>query len=157
MNRKLYIKLAVYIILAVLVIAFIFSNSLKNRAASSEMSTGLAELLKPFFDPFNRMTDEAFHGLLRTLAHGFEFAMLGICSGGIMWCVAEINKKYHIISATLMPLIIAVVDELLQRFNDRASEVQDVLVDFGGAIVGIIAVSIFEYLLSRIKKKKTGV
>ena len=156
-DYKQKIKLVVYLVFAVLVVAFIFSNSLKDSAASSEMSTGVVDILKPFLDPFNRMDEEAFHGLIRKLAHCFEFALLGMCSGGVMWCGVEILGRYHISSAVLFPLVVAVSDEFIQSFSDRSSEVRDVIIDFGGALIGLAVISVVEYLILRNKNKKTGV
>ena len=156
-DRKAQIKLLVYLILAVIVVGFIFSNSLKDREASSKMSTGFVDILRPILDPFNKMTEETFHGLVRKLAHGFEFAVLGVCSGGLMWCVAEMRGRYHISTAILFPLVIALADEFIQSFNDRSSEVRDVLIDFCGALVGLAVVSLIEYLILRTQNKKTGV
>jgi len=148
-NRKLNIKLAIYLAITVIVVIFIFSNSLQNRSASSAMSTGVADFLKPIPDLLGITTDEGFHGLLRKLAHAFEFAVLGVCSGGIMWCWAEKQGRYHIASAVLFPFIVAVMDEFIQSFSDRASEVRDVLIDFGGALVGIAVLSLVKYLIIR--------
>ena len=153
-NRRLTVKIAVYLVLTLLVIGFIFGNSLKTREDSGKISTGIAEILKPFFDPHDSMTADDFHSMIRKFAHGLEFAMLGLCCGGVMWCVAEMSKKYHVAASVLIPLIIAVLDEFIQSFNGRGSDVRDVMIDFGGAVVGLAVISLIETLLSRKRKTK---
>lgn len=115
------------------------------------MSQGIAQMLKPILDPNNRMDEESFHGLIRKLAHGIEFGFLGLCCGGVMWTVFDMKRRLHIASSVLVPLMVATTDEFLQIFSNRGSDVRDVVIDFGGAALGLILISAVELLIRKLK------
>lgn len=135
MNRKH--RLVLFTILSLMVLGFIFGNSLQSRGESSARSSGIADLLRPLFDPFGRISDVQFHHLIRKLAHFTEFAALGFCLIGLAVNTLWIEKKQRWVPA-LLSLATAVADETIQYFTGRACMIRDVLLDFSGALFGIL-------------------
>lgn len=109
----------------------------------------IAEWLSSF--PFfrNWMPEEAFHRFVRKLAHFTEFGVLGLCLGGFAFNLGEINNKKYASLPMLIALGTAVIDEFIQRFTGRTSSVKDVLIDFSGALCGLIVTWIISSVIKR--------
>lgn len=125
------------VILCVLCVGFIFSNSVDNAARSSDKSGAVVAVLQGIVDGFTDgvTVNEAF---VRTAAHFSEFALLGFL---ILFAVWTFTPKYirNIFIALFMTLAVAVTDEMLQMFSDgRVSDVADVAVDFLGSVTGMV-------------------
>ena len=128
-----------------LLIAFIFTNSLQEGEQSAEKSSEVVKAVQKvaaFFDPNSVIataTGEAYdrlHAAVRNWAHFAEFALLG---GLLCWCCFSytFKKIFQIIPPCAVALV-AVTDEILQLFTSgRAFQVFDILLDCGGGIVGI--------------------
>lgn len=127
-----------FAVLSLLVTAFIWGNSVLSRADSSAQSGALAALLKPLLDPFDRMDADAFHNFLRKAAHFAEFAVLGMFTGGFTANLGRMRKKRYISLPLLITLAVAVVDEYIQIFSGRGSMVSDVVLDYSGALTGLL-------------------
>lgn len=129
-------RLTGFMILSVLVLCFIFSNSLQGPEVSNAKSSTVAALLRPLFDLFLQTSDTYFHFLIRKLAHFTEFALLGICLSGV-----AVHTTWEERCRWMLPIggsfMAAVVDETIQRFTGRTSMFKDVLIDFSGAVFGI--------------------
>lgn len=125
------------IVLCVLCVAFIFSNSLDDAARSSDKSGAVVAILQGIADVFfdNVIISE---NVIRTAAHFTEFALLGFC---LIFAVKTFTQKYiqNIFIAFFTALAVAVIDEILQLFSDgRAADVLDIVVDFSGAVAGML-------------------
>ena len=93
---------------------------------SSTQSSGLLALLNHFWP-------ELTHDVLRKIAHFAEYFVLGGCVTGMFFYTASFKFS----KPMLFSLLIAVADETLQLYvAGRSSELPDVWLDFGGAIVG---------------------
>ena len=147
-------------ILIILMLVFIWGNSMlpgeisgrisdtvmdwMNRAAAA---LGLGE------DYFTIMVDQDDDGdldpssyIVRKIAHVTEFALLG----ALLWLRLESTGRKRAITALVVSAAAAGVDELIQLFCDRGSQFRDVVIDSGGAVLGIsLAV-----LISELKKKR---
>ena len=142
-------------ILIILMLVFIWGNSMlpgeisgrisdtvmdwMNRAAAA---LGLGE------DYFTIMVDQDDDGdldpssyIVRKIAHVTEFALLG----ALLWLRLESTGRKRAITALVVSAAAAGVDELIQLFFDRGSQFRDVVIDSGGAVLGIsLAVLISE-------------
>lgn len=143
-------------------IAFIFTNSLKNCEQSVKQSSGVVETVQKvaaFFDPNSKIataTGDAYdklHIVVRVLAHFAEFMLLGSL---LSWCVFSYNfKKIFQIIPPCGLLFVALTDELLQIFTvGRAFEFTDILFDCGGGLVGIGIAILAVWLGVLVYKKK---
>ena len=140
----------IFLVLSILCVMFIFSNSLQDRQTSGSISGVIAELLQKLLDPHGRIAPDQFHLIVRKLAHFTEFAMFGFCLCGL--CVSL--EKQGRCSVLLIAPITAVADELLQSLNDRHPAVTDVLIDCGGALFGMAALLLLRWLLQFVRRMK---
>ncbi len=135
-------------ILTVLIICFIFCQSLMPGEVSGEESgrvvaflnriTTLVGLGEPFTQAF-----------VRTCAHFSEFAVLGISL--VLTYRSYFSKSANIIFLTPLSFtLIAVADECIQLFSKgRAFQFSDIAIDFCGALCG----SLLIFILMLLKKK----
>ena len=122
-------------VLLALTLCFIWGNSLLSREDSSELSGGLLAWLTPLFRALRlEAVDEH---VLRKLAHFGEFALLGLELAGLFFLNRGRAFKSACLSA-LCALAAASADETIQLFSGRAAMLKDVLLDFAGALTGIL-------------------
>lgn len=77
--------------------------------------------------------------LVRKAAHFTEYAMFG-CLFAVYFQKRKENKMDVLVYAWLPVLMVAILDEWLQKYVGRGSLVSDVVIDAMGGIVGISAV-----------------
>ena len=140
--------------LAVVVMSFIFTQSMLSREDSSAKSAVWLALLKPILDPNNRFSEEFIHNLVRKMAHFAEFGALGICVGGFTTNLGRLRGTRYVSLPMLITLATAVCDEFLQYFFERGSMVTDVVLDYSGALTGLLAVAAFVWIQARLASKK---
>ena len=138
----------------VAILAFIFHNSLQDGAASNNRSGQIAEIVEPVLDPRDAVPEEEFHKFVRKMAHFLEFCMLGVSAAMLAMHVSAAYVRCSVFAPLFLVLLSAVTDEFIQSFTGRTSAVSDVLIDFGGAAVGImLAYGAVGLLMKRRKKK----
>lgn len=144
--------------IAVAVVIFLFSA--QEGPQSSSVSNQVAEIVIDLIDEeFDQlpMEDQAsvfafVKKLVRKAAHFGEFAALGffirllISSYGLRW-----GSRLSWLAGTLY----ACTDELHQLFvASRAALWQDVLIDSGGVVAGVLAAHVVRVLISRRRSMK---
>ena len=144
---KKYRYVILFAVLALLTMAFIFGNSLKNGEASNAISTGIAEKLLNLLRTDREIDMDLFHKLVRKAAHFTEFAVFGIFLTLFMFSVEKLTGHCHLSAVFFTALATAVTDEFIQNFTGRSSMVSDVLIDFSGAVTGILLVSLILWLI----------
>ena len=170
-NRKkgrVYCLRVVITLLTGLMLAFIFSNSLKTGTESSGQSSRVVAFIQKVIkivapnSALANATGEAYeklHSAIRILAHFGEFAVLGALVG---WTYSSYTseKKWLFLPLYIL-LLIPVIDEHLQSFTPgRGTEFFDVCVDTAGAICGLIFSMIIVWLgrwLYKRHQKKKGI
>ena len=140
----------IFLGLAVLLVVFIWGNSLLSKEASSGASGSISAWLKRILDPSDRIPKEDFHIAIRKMAHFAEFTVLGLCCGGLFLCYGRETGKQYYALPILLVLLVAVLDEWIQIFSDRGSRVNDILLDFAGAATGLLVM----FVISRLRKKR---
>ena len=128
------------LIAVIAVLCFIFGNSLQNGEQSMQTSGAVVEVVKPIVDPRDEIADETFSTYIRKLAHFTEFFWLGMAVCGVLLSARVYPRLARLrgSEAALFLLLCAVADEFLQSFTGRTSSVRDVLIDFGGALSGLL-------------------
>ncbi len=123
-------------LLPMLVLAFIWGNSILSPEQSSAMSDAVKALLARVF-PFLEGEDTAVSGsfLVRKAAHLTEYMVLGFCIGTL---TLKSGWRYAPFVGCACCLIAADIDETIQIFSGRGSAVRDVWIDFAGALVGVL-------------------
>ena len=148
-------QIAVLIALVVLVTAFIFSNSMRNSVQSNEASDKVLGILAFVTDFFDKLFGEAdWNYIIRKGAHLTEFGALGILVSALVFKVKVHFEKHLMGYGLFYVLLVAVTDEFIQSFSDRTSSVKDVFIDFAGALLGIIIITLIS---SRRKSAKSNV
>ncbi len=135
-RRRVAVVALALVILANII--FIWWNSLQSRTESQTLSLGVLQVLRPLLEtvlPPERVTDH----LIRKLAHFTEFGTLG---AGLALLAVLLRRETlrAAIDCLLAGLAVALIDETIQIFTQRGSQVSDVLIDFAGAATGIAAV-----------------
>lgn len=126
-----------FALLTVLAIGFIWTNSCMSREASGAQSGFIMQILKPLMDPNGVISEEDFHHGIRKAAHFVEFATLGALVGGLFVTIRVKAERSFISMPVLIVLLVAVLDEYIQYFADRGSQVTDVMLDFAGGLTGL--------------------
>lgn len=148
-HAVLFILLAV----TVLILCFIFHNSLQDSTASNTRSGQIAEKIKPVLDPQNTVTEELFHKITRKMAHFLEFGLLGVSAALLAMHISAAYVRCSVFAPLFFILLSAVTDEFIQSFTGRTSSVSDVLIDFSGAGLGILLVYGIVHILCLILRK----
>lgn len=138
--------------LLVLNLLFIWGNSLLPGEQSSALSHWVKNLLQSFL-PVGNMPSGG-EGHLRKIAHGAEFACLGMC---LRWLfgMLQTRKLPAMLLALLWGAVVACVDETIQVFiPGRGPGIRDVGIDCLGLILGILILSagnefVKKYFLNR--------
>ena len=132
--------------LSLLMLLFIYGQSMLPPNESGNLSGFFLTYLKPILDPFGLFDPEAVHLFIRKAAHFTEYALFSLFfaqfCGKMRW--------NNVVFPLFISLFVAVSDEFLQSFTGRGSSVRDIVLDFSGALFGFCIV----WLLSRKFLKK---
>ncbi|MBR3966436.1 MAG: VanZ family protein [Clostridia bacterium] len=158
MSKKRIIAIVIDLLLIALTLFFIFGNSAKNTeksGADSEAVTSFIEQIPPIKEAIenNKLQPGSLEGPIRSLAHFFEFSILGAeLMLLIILLTSSANIKYYFF-VVLLCFILGLSDEIIQSFTDRSTEVVDVIKDIAGGAFGAFAVSLIHFLVRHKKKK----
>lgn len=136
--KKTQLRFIIFLVLAVIVLMFIFGNSLKSGEESNKISTGVMEFILGVIDPAGKIDTKVAHVFVRKAAHFVEFMLYGMCLCGMALAVLEEKKKMYAALTLFVALFSAVIDEVIQGFTSRTSSPRDILLDFCGSVFGVI-------------------
>lgn len=125
-----------FIVSAILATLFIFGNSLKDGASSTESSRVFTDMISKELISSGKTVDKsAITYFVRKTAHLLEFALHGFLITG---CFTG-NFKKRIPYVLALGGITACTDEVIQIFSDgRAAMVRDFFLDLVGCGIGIL-------------------
>lgn len=134
--------------LILLTLCFIWGNSLMPGTVSGAFSDWVGALLSRLLGDVVR--PEAGHGVLRKVAHGTEYLVLGmelwLLFRGMLW------KSWSL--PVLCGVAVALTDETIQLFVEgRSGAIRDVWIDLGGFCVGCLVCA---GILALRRQKKQG-
>ena len=140
-------RLRAYACLILVMLLFIWGNSMLPGEISGELSGGLMEYVGKLFAVFG----SAGEFVLRKLAHFSEYTALGFFLGGLF--TAQGQKGIHRIAMPMgCGLFAACVDETIQIFSEgRGSSLIDVWIDFSGVCFGLVLHEILHRLRLRLR------
>lgn len=142
-------RLRICTTLIVLLLCFIWGNSLLPGDVSGQFSDWVKEILAALL-PGAVPGVTTGGGLLRKIAHFSEFAALGMC---LCWLFGMLQKSNFWPFACGFGA--ACVDETIQRFvPDRGPSLTDVGIDTCGVAVGMMILLIGHYLVRKFKHSK---
>ena len=142
-NQKARLRLLLRLVL-IATLCFIWSNSMVGKEGSASLSRTVTAWLNGIGIP---VTEH----FVRKAAHFCEFGLLG-CELMLLFWLRSGVRFQNLCNAAFAALLSAVTDETIQIFSGRGSQVQDVVLDFSGALTGILLVSL---IISLIEKRKS--
>ena len=142
-NQKARLRLLLRLVL-IATLCFIWSNSLVGKEGSASLSRTVTAWLNGIGIP---VTEH----YVRKSAHFCEFGLLGCELMLLFWLRSGVHFQ-NLCNAAFAALLSAVTDETIQIFSGRGSQVQDVVLDFSGALTGILLVTL---IISLIEKRKS--
>lgn len=108
------------------------SNGLSKKVAEIVVET--VEIVAPKVEINPRRANH----IIRKNAHFFSYLILGVLVMNV-FRLSKINKVKSIIFALIFCILYAISDELHQLFvPGRGAQVRDVIIDTGGAVIGIL-------------------
>ncbi len=138
----------VALVLTILILCFIWGQSLLDGDSSTRESDFIFRLIYPFLYRVFGEVDATSH-LLRKLAHFVEFAALG-CSLSLYFGF----EQKSMLKAMNIALLAALFDESIQLLTvSRGPQITDIWLDFSGAVTGIILFSGILYLFEAISNR----
>ena len=143
-------------------VGFILYNSIQPAVESSKQSSRVVEMVQTVvavFAPDSPIVTatgrdyERLHGVVRTLAHFSEYALLGALGA---WCYRSYtNKKIWLCVVDGGVTLMAVLDEWLQTFSaGRGAQFTDVVVDVLGGGVGIVFALFTVWCVGKVIRKR---
>lgn len=150
MKNKKKSPIILYLLIAA-TLAFIWGNSLQNETTSAVISWSVLNIITPFLEIFVG-TGKVTVFLVRKLAHFTEFAILGIELALLLILYKKITLQ-TISNCLFFALSTAVIDESIQIYSGRGPMVEDILLDFVGAISGFFLIAIVYLIFFRRRKK----
>lgn len=158
LNRKEKTKALILTVVSVLIIAFIFRNSLQDAEQSTLESSFVGELINKMMSFFGidtaSLRDMALP--LRKAAHFTEFFILGTSLYFTFSAYMIKNVKKAVLSL-VFGFCVACIDETIQIFSPgRASQFTDVLIDTSGVLCALLIFSLFAFLKEKRKNTKNS-
>jgi len=162
------------VIICVLWMGFIFYNSSSSGSVSNKSSFAVVNFFRSEKSKIESSTvaeskqntysklpvtkrDKLFNTFVRKNAHAFEYLVLSILVSTALF-VNNKKGKAVLVYIMFICLLLAVLDEYNQKFSiNRTSSVGDVLIDFGGSLIGLALFYIFYYgrrAISRLQTKR---
>ena len=119
-------------------LCFIWGNSLASKTDSRSFSVDVMGLLPIFIQNLFPDTEQLLH-LVRKMAHFTEFACLGGLSAGLLAVYRKVglHPVAHLFAGGFL---VAAIDETIQIYSNRGSQLQDVWLDFAGFSAGLLVV-----------------
>ena len=142
-NQKARLRLLLRLVL-IATLCFIWSNSMVGKEGSASLSRTVTAWLNGIGIP---VTEH----FVRKSAHFCEFGLLGCELILLFWLRSGVHFQ-NLCNAAFAALLSAVTDETIQIFSGRGSQVQDVVLDFSGALTGILLMS---FIIQLIEKRKS--
>lgn len=146
-------RLAICICLLVVLLAFIWGNSMTPGNVSGEMSGWVSRLIGKLL-PFLSPESEHGHWIVRKIAHFSEFAVLGAL---FTWLFAMLmDRKFLLIFLPLgCGMVCAIIDECIQLFSPgRVCSFFDMCIDWSGVLTGLLPMMLTCLFIGRKRRKK---
>ena len=151
-DKKCTIKRIISTFFTVLIITFIFWQSMKPASESSVSSGRVVTLLNNIFSTLG-MGEPFTQNFVRTCAHFTEFGILGL-SLCFMFNTYIEKMKTTFVFSLITSVLVAIFDECIQLFSyGRTFQLKDIIIDTSGALIFIMLTSLLLYKAKRNKSK----
>lgn len=133
--------------------AFIWYRSTLSAVESTVESTNVLEFFEIFIKGLG-LNVEITDFIIRKSAHFCEFALLGCL---VMWSSYLLNYKVAInfLPVGIICLATGTIDEIIQIYSPgRSCQLSDVILDFSGAVAGVLFFLLIFLIYYKIKNRK---
>ena len=163
MSAVLFKRIAAFAAL-ILWLSVIFSFSGESAEVSSgtsasvidKVATVTVEEYKNYTPPQKIEFIESWQHVIRKSAHFTEFFILGALSFTALLTL-PLTRKSRFVIAPVFCLLCAFFDELSQTFSEgRSMQITDMLIDFSGAVLGIIMIWLLTLLVQNVRNKRAN-
>ena len=159
------VLMIIFTVLALAINAYIIYHSCLNGAQSSQASQGVVEVSEEVVNTVRpgTVTPENYNSfatfIRKSLGHFGLFVVSGIFSSLAIYYIFKdfkwIKHFLNTIFALSFGLIIAMTTEIIQlNVPERSGEFTDVLIDYGGYLLGAFLVGVVLFLVIRNHRKK---
>ena len=160
-HKKSIVFVSVLAILTVCCLIFIFGNSLKDSAESTDQTMVIKDLLTDIARFFG-IKGDINTKKLRNFAHVAEFGLLGACLAAIALHTAYKKGKLtlcgsipFVLASMAGGIVFAVIDEIIQLTSaGRACEFSDVVLDTIGVVLGVAFACFVAFIAHKIHRAK---
>lgn len=134
----------------ILTLAFIFGQSLLSQEVSDKESNVVKEkIVQPVHEAVTGKEELSYN--IRDVAHIAEFSVLGL---ELVLILRDKKKIFRWLRAISYCGLVALIDESIQYFSGRASQVIDIWYDIFGAVAGVGIGVLLTACIGNIKSKK---
>ncbi len=139
-----------------LTVAFIFYNSAQPVPESKEASSSVAQTIAPITrNDYETPADwRSFVEHVRKAAHAAEFFLLGMELSVFFLALRRRKGVQSFWNLLSLALTVAVADESIQILSGRGPKVQDVLLDFCGALCAAVLFSLVYFSVSALHRHR---
>lgn len=165
LSKKYLIWTIIFSVIAIAINAYIIVHSCLDAVQSTEASSGVIEVTEEVINtvapgtitPENHDSFATF--IRKAFGHFGLFAISGFFSSLALYlAIAPFNKqKYYqiIIIAVAFGLLMGLVTETIQLYvPGRSGEITDVLIDFGGYLLGFLIILLILFLIIKHIRKE---
>lgn len=161
-NNTRRIAILINAVLLILILCFVFGNSMLSKQESAEVSSSVMGAVEGILRPIvelitgGSVDDTLLHKVVRKGAHFAEFAALSALLTGLLWLWHGTWQTHAMGYVLFCSLLVGVLDEFLQSFTGRGSSVRDVMIDFCGALMGIAFAIAVIGIYGRLRRRKNN-
>mgnify|MGYP002520322548 CR=1 FL=1 len=156
------------LILSTMAVIFFFSaeSGEESGSRSADVTDAILKITHPNLDSLPREEQQSIeasvHHLVRKTAHFLEYAFLAFLTTCLLlwlkhFSVFRIRPRQVWVFPAALGLLYAISDEVHQIFSHRGARVTDVLIDFAGALSGVLFLHLAVGLIlavSRARRRK---
>ena len=153
-DRKNKIIKIILISVIIVTICFIWGQSCLSVEDSSKESAAITENIIQKIEECITGEKTISDNMVRKWAHGVEFCVLGL-ELSLFFFILNKKPLRSIISTVSLGPVIAFLDESIQLFSDRGSQVIDIWIDILGLVIGTAVCIASVMIVSFFKKKKS--
>lgn len=142
----------VLLVLLVLTVLFIWSNSLRDGSASSAQSGSVQRFLQGILDFLGIPLTLTAH-FVRKAAHFTEYFLLGT-EAALYGCIVSGVTRRRVWDMCCTVGCVAFLDETIQIFSHRGPAIADVWLDMAGGGAGLVLTFALYFLIVSCRRKK---
>ncbi len=147
------------IVVSIQIFSFSGENGQTSDGTSKKVTAAVVEIVKKTCDipqQEERSLFEFCNKVVRKTAHFSEFMLLAMFTAALCRSY-RLNMRFSVLISSLYCLLFGTADEIHQLFVDgRTGRVTDVIIDFSGALAGVVLFVLCRMLYQYFCRKKSN-